>query len=100
MGIQITDPFTTHFGVALTNVYVSLAETDIMIIKDTNTNPSEPYTIYCNFSVHATYQARVDNKPTIDRCAIQLTSASPFTTDIYTLVYNALKAQFPNYVDM
>jgi hypothetical protein len=98
MGIIVLDPYTSKQGVTWLNAYISIADALVSTVKQ-EANELTTYELSCNFRVYYSQQARDDGKPPLGTEYIQTSSPTPVTTDVYTVLYTALKAKYPNSVD-
>lgn len=98
MGIINLDPYTSVQGVTWTNAYMSIADALVSLVKAENQG-TPIYELSCSFRVYYSQQARADGKPPVTAEYVRITDTQPFVTDIYDLLYGALKVRFPNSVD-
>ena len=100
MGLINQDNTDLSIGISISNLYYSLGDQMIYLqrFKDYQTGLIQ-YKYHTSFEVFSSYQAKQDNKQYIKTIYIEAIVDNN-QVDAYTLMYNKLKEQVINYVDV
>ena len=102
MGVINVSQEDLSMGLSISNLYYCLGDQMIYLQRFKDNSGNEPVTKYryhCSFEVYASYQAKQDNKQYIKTLYVEAIVDNN-QVDAYTLMYNKLKEQVSNYVDV
>lgn len=99
MGVIINETITLPNGLTVTDAYASLCENDITITKRVERNMYEPtdgevtirYIVHGHFTVWVNESMRLEKMTSIHDIDISVESETPYTGNIYDLIYDKLK---------
>jgi len=96
MGLLIPSLYVDHFHTSISNVYVSVGQSDVTV-KNKPIDPYKGFWIYYNCGVWANQTLREKQTPFIT----QISNTIPYdsTIDVVQQVYNSLKKQYPDATD-
>ena len=93
MGIINHDPYGLPNGLNLTDTYLNMANTNVIIV-----NKDSFYEITYNYNIYVNQDARNNNQNVIQINGNKVIVSS-LPVDIYTYCYNDLKSNYSNYSD-
>ena len=101
MGIVVLDSIVTPQGANVTNCYISFAMNAVTIIPATSpVDGSKVFYVNGPASTYFNAEARESNKQPLQTREVRVGPlASLANTDVYTILYNDLKQQYPNNAD-
>jgi hypothetical protein len=96
MGVTLNETITLPSGLTATNAYASIGENNIKVEKRVMTGTvNEPnttkYIIECRFTMWVSQELRASGSREIGGLNVSIESDTPFTGNLYDLLYNKLK---------
>jgi hypothetical protein len=104
MGVIINETITLPNGLTVTDAYASLGENDITITKrtergigmmvnyeSTDGGVTTRYIIHGRFTLWVNAAMRDNKGPSIDTIHVKVESETPYTVNVYDLIYDELK---------